>query len=167
MHEIEFGKKCRVVDCQNDKIAPTQACGEHADLWRKNVQRRSQSTVSGVRRILRRPGEHHAWQRSPQSAIQRPHDGDAPDDIQRKTYFSPNRAYCVETICLPCGVVLAWTIFYKAESPTCILEFLDDIFPDELSRPDYICINKACQVLRTAVSNHSWNKWKKNNLFYS
>jgi len=80
--------------------------------------------------------------------------------VQRKHYFSPNRFYCVETICAPCGVVIAWTKFDKAESPTNILKFLQDIFPNEKSHPAYICIDKACQVVRTAVNNGSWNIWK-------
>src|ERR1700720_304674 len=27
--------------------------------------------------------------------------------------------------------------------------------------PNYICIDKACMVLRTAISNHSWEIWKE------
>jgi hypothetical protein len=42
---------------------------------------------------------------------------------------------------------------------------LQDVFPTEGSRPDYICIDKACQVLRTAVSNGSWDTWKKTSRF--
>jgi hypothetical protein len=42
---------------------------------------------------------------------------------------------------------------------------LQDVFPTEESRPDYICIDKGCQVLRTAVSNGSWNTWKKTSRF--
>jgi len=35
----------------------------------------------------------------------------------------------------------------------------------ENSRPDYICIDKACLVLRTCVSNGSWEEWKKTSRF--
>jgi nitric oxide reductase activation protein len=65
----------------------------------------------------------------------------------------------------PCGVVIAWTKFDKAESPTNILKFLEEVFPTEASRPAYICIDKACQVMRTAVSNRSWDTWKKTTRF--
>ena len=35
-------------------------------------------------------------------------------------------------------------------------------FQTEESRPDYICIDKACLVLRTALRNGSWNRiWEK------
>ena len=164
-HEFEFGSKCRVVGCSNDKIQPTQACQDHASHWKKNVQQRSQSTVNGIRRILQRPGERQAWQGSARSAIQHPHDEAAPENTQRKNYFSPNRFYCVETVVAPCGVVIAWTKFAKSESPTNILKFLEENFPTEESRPAYICIDKACQVVRTAISNGSWEMWKKTTRF--
>jgi hypothetical protein len=65
----------------------------------------------------------------------------------------------------PCGVVIAWTKFDKAESPTNILKFLEEVFPTEENRPAYICIDKACQVVRTAVRNRSWQTWKKTTRF--
>ncbi|RDB26707.1 hypothetical protein Hypma_005269, partial [Hypsizygus marmoreus] len=70
------------------------------------------------------------------------------------------RYYCVETICALCGVVIAWTKFAKAELPTNILNFLDAVFPTPELRPNYICIDKACLLLRTAISNGAWNTWK-------
>ena len=54
----------------------------------------------------------------PQPQIQQahqPHD-EATVDIQRENYFTPNHFYCVETICAPCGVVIAWAMFAKSES---------------------------------------------------
>ena len=93
-----------------------------------------------------------------------PHDVE-PADRSRKSYFNAARFYCVETICNPCGVVVGWTKFAKAESPTNILSFLEDVFPTEESRPDYICIDKACLVLRTAIRNGSWERiWKHTTL---
>ena len=35
----------------------------------------------------------------------------------------------------------------------------------EESRPDYICIDKGCKVLATAVANGSWEIWKKTTRF--
>jgi hypothetical protein len=80
-------------------------------------------------------------------------------------YFSPNRFYCVETICAPCGVVITWTIFPKAESPTNILRFLESVFPTPESRPDYICIKKACLVLKHAIEGGTWPRWSKTSCF--
>ena len=136
-----------MVGCSNDKIEPTEVCQDHASEWKKNVCQRSQSTLNGIHHILQRPGECQPWQGSARSAIQRPHDEDAPESVQQKNYFSSNWFYCVETIVAPCGVVIAWTKFDKAESPTNILKFLEEIFPTEESCPAYICIDKACQVV--------------------
>ena len=99
---------------------------------------------------------------------QNPHPHDQPEPSDRRVvrdHFIPPRTYCVETICAPCGVVIAWTKFFKAESPTNILNFLEHVYPTEESRPSYICIDKACLVLRTCVANRSWETWKKSSRF--
>lgn len=136
-----WSSKCCVVGCPNDKVEPTEACQDHASQWKKNVQQRSQSPVNGLHHILQCPGERQDWQKSPRSAIQHLHDEDAPENVQRKKFFSPNQFYCVETVVAPCGVVIDWTKVDKEE-----------VFPTEESCPAYICIDKACQVMRTAVS---------------
>jgi hypothetical protein len=109
--------------------------------------------------MLQRPRETNPWQPGLRRTFQA-HDGDHVVEIQRKNYFGPSQFYCVETICAPCGVVVAWTKFDKSESPTNILNFLNQVYPtdSEQSRPNYICIDKACQVLRTAVANKSWEE---------
>ena len=96
-----------------------------------------------------------------------PHDESTPSRVtHRKNYFSPSRFYCVETICAPCGTVIAWAKFAKSESPTNILNFLERVYPTEESRPAYICIDKACQVLHTAIANGSWDAiWKNTTRF--
>jgi len=82
-------------------------------------------------------------------------------------YFCAAGFYCVETIffCAPCGVVIAWTKFAKSESPTNILNFLGKVYLTEESRPDHVCIDKGCQVFTTAVTNGSWDIWKKTTQF--
>ena len=70
-------------------------------------------------------------------------------------YFSPSQFYCVETLCALCGVVIAWTKFAKSESPTKILKLLKDTYPNKETRPDYVCIDKACLVLKTSLNNGS------------
>ena len=114
--------------------------------------------------MLQWPAENLPWQpniaREPQ-----PHDKPTPD-VETSNYFSPSRFYCVETICAPCGAVIAWTKFPKAESPTNILHWLETIYPTEESRPAYICIDKACLVLQTAIANGFWdNVWKNTTRF--
>jgi hypothetical protein len=120
--------------------------------------------MAGARRMLQRPGERLPWQPVAQTN-QQPHDEPTPE-VQRDNYFTPNHFYCVETICAPCGVVIAWAKFAKSESPTNILAFLESVYPNEESRPDYICIDKACLVLRTAITNGSWDAiWKNTTRF--
>ena len=111
--------------------------------------------------MLQRPGENQSWNPQRRGPNPQHHDNDNEDPPPSPNYFSPARYYCVETACAPCGVVIAWTKFAKSESPTNILEFLESIYPTAESRPDYICIDKGCQVFRTAVSNGSWDRiWK-------
>src|ERR1700678_2360939 len=79
----------RVHDCQVPKINPSQACEQHQPEWQKYIQSHSRENLSGVRCILRRPGETLPWQ--PNSNIQgdlQPHDQDVPEH-QKKKYFSP------------------------------------------------------------------------------
>ncbi|KAF9459008.1 hypothetical protein BDZ94DRAFT_1291764 [Collybia nuda] len=85
---------------------------------------------------------------------------------ERSNYFTASCYYCVETICVLCGVVIAWTKIDKSESPTKILEFLEKVYPTEESKSAYICIDKACLVLHTAVANGSWDRvWKSTTRF--
>ena len=83
----------------------------------------------------------------------------------KDNYFKAPRFYCVETICAPCGVVLAWTKFDKAESPTNILNWLELVYPIPESQPDYVCIDKSCAVLHTAIVNRDWETWKPTTQF--
>ena len=163
-HEHLHGAKCRVKNCDVQKIAGTQACEEHQEQWNKHAHYRRQEAQAGVRRMLQRQNEPLPWQPLIEQTNQ-PHD-EPPVDIQRENCFTPNRFYCVETICAPCGVVIAWAKFAKSESPTNILNFLESVYPTEDSRPDYISIDKACLVLRTAIVNGSWDRiWKKSTRF--
>jgi len=52
------------------------------------------------------------------------------------------------------GLLLHGQSFPKSESPTKILAFLEEVFHTEESKPDYICIDKACNVLK-----NSHQKW--------
>jgi hypothetical protein len=162
-HETVFGNQCRVRDCLSPKIQDTQACVIHQTVWEKHRQTHTRDHLMGVRRMLQRPQELQPWQIQ-QNHPHQPHDEENPEHI-RKHFFSPARSYCVETVVAPCGVVIAWTKFYKSESPTNILNFLETIYPTPDSRPAYICIDKACAVLRTAIANKSWKEWEKTTCF--
>ena len=163
-HENQCGARCRVRGCNNQKVLGTQACQQHAGDWNKHVKNHSRHSYHGARRQLQRPGENLPWQPAAHINLQ-PHD-EVTSETLRKNYFTPSRFYCVETICAPCGIVIAWAKFAKSESPTNILNFLESVYPTEESHPAYICIDKACLVLRTAISNGSWDaNWKNTTRF--
>jgi hypothetical protein len=94
-----------------------------------------------------------------------PHDVAVAPQNRKDNYFVAPRFYCVETICAPCGAVIAWTLFDKAESPTNILHFLEAVYPTPDLRPNYVCIDKACAVLQTSISNGAWNTWNQTTWF--
>jgi len=93
------------------------------------------------------------------------HDAEVVPENRKDNYFVAPCFYCVETICAPCSVVIAWTLFDKSESPTKILDWLEDVYPTPDLWPNYICIDKACMILRTAISNGSWDIWKETSRF--
>lgn len=164
-HEALRGHLCRVRDCPNPKIAGSQACNQHREHWYSHVTCYTRSTLLGVQRMLKRTAvENLPWAPGNPHTIQ-PHDEEPAAVPQTRNYFSTNRFYCIETICAPCGVVIAWTKFAKAESPSNILDFLDKVYPTADSRPDYICIDKACLVLRHAIASGRWNIWKNTTRF--
>jgi hypothetical protein len=119
--------------------------------------------MAGFRRMLRQPAENLSWQPAASTDIQ-PHD-EFEANVQRSASFIAPRFYCTETICAPCGVVIAWTKFAKSESPTKIINFLESVYPSESSRPDYVCVDKACLILRTSLNNGSWEKWRNTSRF--
>jgi hypothetical protein len=164
IHEGSYGSRCRVVGCNNDKLHPTQACQHHKSEWDKHIHNRSPGALAGVRRMLRRPGESVDWLPNLQQNSL-PHDGPVPPDRENKHYFSPNRFYCVETVCAPCGTIKAWAKFSKSESPTKIMKFLNQIYPTKESRPSYICIDKACTVLKFIVNNDEYKDWLETTRF--
>jgi len=109
--------------------------------------------------MLNWPNKNLDWNEQ-RSRNKQPHDEEA-EEVQRKKYFSPACFYCVKTICAPCGVVIAWTKFAKAESETNILDFLTATYPNKAICPDYVCIDKACKVLRSSIAQERWESWSK------
>ena len=156
VHEAQFGALCRIQDCNNLKVAGTQACQAHQERWYNHITRYGRQSILGIQRLLRRTvEENQAWFPGIRHPVQ-PHDEAAPEPHQVNHFTAP-RFYCVETICAPCGVVVAWAKFAKSESPTNILQFLESVYPTQDSHSDYIIIDKACLVLRTSIANGSWN----------
>ena len=122
------------------------------------------NVLGGYRWAMRRADETMPWMPA-FNHVQQPHDAEDVTERRIKDLFSPSRIYCVETICAPCGVVIAWAKFPNAESPTNILNFLEHVYPTEENRPAYIRIEKACLVLCTSVANGTWERWKNTSRF--
>ena len=166
-HELMHGGLCRMRDCQNPKADDSHVCIQHQGRWCGFLLRYGRQSMLGIRRIIRRTEE----EKLPWLPNREPHAHQAHDEPghgqerQHDSYFKAPRFYCVETLCAPCGVVIAWTKFAKAESPTNILGWLDSVYPNAAQRPDYVCIDKACLVLHTAVVNGSWEVWSKTTRF--
>jgi hypothetical protein len=166
LHEILRGNTCRMHDCDNPKVPPSHTCAEHQNRWYKHAIRYGHQSLLGIRQLLRRSEEEQlAWLPTINRQVQQHDDEATSSQNHRDNYFVAPCFYCVETICAPCGVVIAWTKFAKAESPTNILNFLTSVYPTPNLRPNYICIDKACMVLRTAISNHSWPVWRETSRF--
>lgn len=116
----------------------------------------------GICRLLRHTEEEsQPWLPARNTSIAQAHDATSATTFRKDNYFVAPRFYCVETICAPCGVVIAWTKFAYSESPTSILNFLEKVYPTPESHPDYICIDKGCLVPKTAIQNKSWETWKQ------
>ncbi|KAH6871168.1 hypothetical protein BKA70DRAFT_1131113 [Coprinopsis sp. MPI-PUGE-AT-0042] len=155
-HKRTWGHICRMEGCEELKVGATTACEAHQGEWNKWKAAHSRSNLSGVKRMIQRSGEKMPWQEQ-EERPDNPHDEEDQEPARRKNYFSPARYYCVEIICAPCGVVEAWSLFAKSESPTNIMNFLDSVYPTPDSRPSFVCIDKACIVLKTVV--HRYLGW--------
>jgi hypothetical protein len=168
-HQFTQGHLCRVRNCENLKAEDIPTCDQHRSIWRTHLIHYGRSTPLGIWRIVRRTeDERLPWLPALHNRNLQPHDQPAPAPAHRnqpKSYFVASRFYCVETICAPCGVVIAWGKFPKAESPTNILDFLDKVYPDANSHPDYVCIDKGCQLLRHAIASGRWDGWKNTTRF--
>ena len=164
VHEHEFGNRCRVRDCTDTIIPSTMACANHQGLWNKYKLDHSAGSLAGSKRMLNRRQENLPWN-SKSDPEHQPHDQPAPDPAKTKHFFGPATFYCVETICAPCGVVVAWAKFAKSESESNILAFLNHVYPVKELRPNYICIDKACQVLKHIVAQGHWDEWSETTRF--
>ena len=164
IHEHEFGNRCRVRDCTDIIIPPTMACTAHQGLWNKYRLDHSAGSLAGSKRMLNRRQEDLAWNPKNDREHQA-HDQPAPDPTKTKHFFGPATFYCVETICAPCGVVVAWAKFAKSESESNILAFLNQVYPSKELRPNYICIDKACRVLKHIAAQGHWDEWSETTRF--
>ena len=166
-HEEEMEDRCRMKNCNKNKVGLTQACEDHQEQWRTFRGRYANTSLLGVQRMLRRAQEERQeWLPVGGGAEVPEHDNLAEQEAEEvsgskyNNYFSAPRFYCVETICAPCGVVIAWRKFAKAEGVAKILRLLEDVYPDPASRPSYIAIDKGCALLKHIVKQGHWPAWE-------
>jgi hypothetical protein len=96
--------------------------------------------------MIQRSRENQPWNAQRRGPNPQCHDNDDEEPPLSLNYFGPAQYYCVQTICALCGVIIAWTKFARSESTINILHFLESVYQTKESRPDYIFIDKACQV---------------------
>ncbi|KAH6873783.1 hypothetical protein BKA70DRAFT_1379064 [Coprinopsis sp. MPI-PUGE-AT-0042] len=125
-HKRTRGHICHMEGC---------ACEAHQGEWNKWKAAHSRSNLSGVKRMIQRSSEKMPWQEQ-EERPDNPHDEEDQEPARRKNYFSPA------------------SLFTKSESPTNIMSFLDSVYPTPDSCPSFVCINKACIVLKTVVHHY-------------
>ena len=118
-------------------IATTMACAAHQALWKKYKLDHSAGSLAGSKKMLNCHQENLVWNPRGDHEHQ-PHDEPAPDPRRSKKFFGPATFYCVETVCAPCGVVVAWAKFSKSESESNTLAFLNQVYPSMDSHPLYM-----------------------------
>ncbi|KAF8992897.1 hypothetical protein BDQ17DRAFT_1392755 [Cyathus striatus] len=141
------GGRCRIKTCYNAKEPNSQACVNH----------RQRQSVLGVWRIIRRTEEEGgpAWLCRLRRRNNPPHDQPNNETQESDNYFTAPQFY----------FVIAWTKFVKSEGAAQIMDFLEDVYPTQESRPSYVCIDKACVVLKYLINSHNWNIWKTSTRF--
>ncbi|KAJ8691018.1 hypothetical protein PTI98_010632 [Pleurotus ostreatus] len=167
-HEDKRMGRCCVKGCEANLVEGTKACQIHQQQWNTHRGRYGNQSMLGMRRALRRAeAETQDWLPAQTRARLQHDDDDAQENsgTSYKNYFSAPRFYCVETLCAPCGVVIAWKKFAKSESPTKIVKFLEEVYPTPESKPSYVCIDKACVVLRHILKQGDWPKWEDTTRF--
>ncbi|KAF9489598.1 hypothetical protein BDN71DRAFT_1401336 [Pleurotus eryngii] len=166
-HEEEMEDCCHMKGCDKNKVGHTQACEDHQEQWRTFCRHYANTSLLGVQQMLRRAQEERQdWLPRTAGAEELEHDNLEEQEVEEvsgtkyNNYFSAPRFYCVETICAPCGVVIAWRKFAKAEGVAKILRFLEDVYENPNSRPSYIAIDKGCALLKHIVKQHHWPAWE-------
>ncbi|KAF8984862.1 hypothetical protein BDQ17DRAFT_1393809 [Cyathus striatus] len=138
-HESQHEGLCRMIDCYNHHEPNSKTCVNHRQNWFNHITQFGRQSVLGIRRIIRRSVEEAGQAQEPDN------------------YFVAPQFYCVETLCAPCGVVIAWTKFVKSEGASQIMDFLEDIYLTPESKPSYVCIDKVSTTRFIVDSYHYIN----------
>ncbi|KAF9491408.1 hypothetical protein BDN71DRAFT_1498064 [Pleurotus eryngii] len=147
-HAERIKNKCHMKGCGKVKVGDTKACQDHQEQWAIFHRRYANTLLLGVQWILRRAQEERQeWLPHAAKTEELEHDNLEEQEVE-------------ETICAPCGVVFAWRKFAKSEGVAKILQFLENVYPDPVSHPSYIAIDKGCALLKHIVRQGHWPAWE-------
>jgi hypothetical protein len=75
--------------------------------------------------------------------------------------FQARKTYCILTAQWSCGEVVGWGKCYESESETQVLNFMNEVWPEEAEdqRPDFIAYDSACRLLRHLLVHHFNTSW--------
>ncbi|KAF9496404.1 hypothetical protein BDN71DRAFT_1505718 [Pleurotus eryngii] len=165
--EEAMAGRCWMKNCDQDKIGDTQACQEHQPQWARFCRQYANTLLLGIQQMLRRAQkERQPWLPCAGEEEALEHDdleeqeNEEVSGTKYNNYFSASRFYCVETLCAPYGVVIAWHKFAKAEGVAKILQFFEDIYSNTHFCPSYIAIDKGCALLKHIVKQGHWHAWE-------
>jgi hypothetical protein len=52
LHEQQYGARCHVQGCMNQKLVKTKACQEHQAIWKRYLSNHTRKQLSGFQRML-------------------------------------------------------------------------------------------------------------------
>lgn len=77
-----------------------------------------------------------------------------------KHTFRAQKVYCIETLQWACGTPIAWTKCYRSESPTQIIQFLNNVWKDHPElKPGFLAYDSACKALRYVAGRDDEHHW--------
>jgi len=149
-----YAKKCCIVGCGHIKVEDTQACHLHQSEWIRHKQSRTKSTLAGFCRSLNYQGENFLGMKElnvkSSHMIMERH-----QKLSQKTILALLDFIVLKQSVLHVGLLLHGKNLLNQNQ-----KFLAQTFPNKETRPDYVCIDKACTVLKTSLANGSWEEWK-------
>jgi hypothetical protein len=194
-HQEERSGLCGIVSCTRFALTEPVHAGAcdleaHQELWAAFQSTRSRETYGSYQRVLRNQqgsalrGEDRetaAWiaegRQNAERVISAPDDPEqtiphhqgssVPQPSLRRTQhtWQYRHVHCVETVTRPCGCIIAWSKFPTSESPTNIVQMLEQIFPSVESRPSYFVIDKACRILAMLQNRGQRAAWFQTSRF--
>ncbi|KAJ7458320.1 hypothetical protein B0H11DRAFT_2061707 [Mycena galericulata] len=133
----------------------------HIDWHRQYENRFSRLSFAGVRRVIRRQQElaDENAANGPILHVELNSLGDTPGNQVVHT-FKAKTTYCLQTVQWACGFPIGWGKCYRSESPSQVVQILDNIWVDyPQSKPSFVAYDDACSLLRHIVTQNPHSPW--------